>query len=539
MVYSTIRRNGFTMKRRSFLKYTGLNAIGLTLHNYDKLTGTALAASVVKERNSKLKVAACRFETEVEVGAPTYGQTGSLVQNIAGPLKTTVLLIEDGSQRLCLVASDFSIDSQTTAPFLRKEAAKMLVLDDSRILMFSSHNHSVARFAEGELRSFQGYGKKNEETPKMELLPFGKRFVESLRQHLRKLPDALEPATILWAQGQEGRITYNRKGRRADGSTYFMREEDRKLVGEDFNGDIDREVPVVVFQGKNGKPIAALLQFTGHPVTSYRPEKLTIFGDYPSVAADILGQALGKGGQAIPVAFLQGCAGDVNSKEMFAGGVSRAQKFGEMLGQSAIDALANLKPSHLDSMDYTEQKVAIPLAPLPGRDLILAEINEMKDFIRRAQTGDEDTLSCVGLNFPRALSPKYRSALVNTPLGWNKWALDIYEQGRQDTIMRSLDVPVYVLRLGDVAVIGMPFEPFQGIGRQIRAQSPYPLTIPCGYVNGSHAYVTDSANTGDREYMSAFYRYTRFRPPFAKPAGDVVADRAIKILQGYMEKQSG
>ena len=49
-------------------------------------------------------------------------------------------------------------------------------------------------------------------------------------------------------------------------------------------------------------------------------------------------------------------------------------------------------------------------------------------------------------------------------------------------------------------------------------------------MNASHGYITDGANTGDREYMSAFYRYTKFRPPLEKPAGDVIADRAVEIL---------
>ena len=42
----------------------------------------------------------------------------------------------------------------------------------------------------------------------------------------------------LCAVGRERRISYNRKGRRADGTTYFMREEDRLLLGRDFCGDI-------------------------------------------------------------------------------------------------------------------------------------------------------------------------------------------------------------------------------------------------------------------------------------------------------------
>ena len=520
------------MRRRDFICRVGLGAAVLTCGINTIATPTAGA---LKGTNTQLRVAASRFETNADVGQYTDGLTGARVETIAGSLKTTVILIEDSGERVCLVSSCFYTDSLNVAVELRKSISQVLGLDQSRILLFSSHNHSTPLLTEGQIYNWDWYGKSPDELPEVKWLPIGERFMASLRENLSRLPDALEPATVWWTEGSEGRITYNRKGRRADGSTYFMREEDRKLVGKDFNGDIDREVPVVVFKGQNGRPVAALLQFTGHPVTSYHPEKFTVFGDYPQVASDWLGQALGQGGPVVPVAFLQGCAGDINSKEMFEGGVARAREFGEMLGQSAVDALADLRPSRRHRMDYAEQFVSIPLAPLPSRETLLAELEEMEDFIRRADAGDPDTLSCVGLNFPRALSPKYRGALIKAPLSWNQWALNLYAQGRENTVMRSLDVPVNLLRLGDAGIVGMPFEPFLGIGRQMRAKSPFPLTIPCGYVNGTHGYVTDSANTGDREYMSAFYRYTPSRPPFARPAGDVVADRAVEILKNFTE----
>jgi len=34
--------------------------------------------------------------------------------------------------------------------------------------------------------------------------------------------------------------------------------------------------------------------------------------------------------------------------------------------------------------------------------------------------------------------------------------------------------------------------------------------------------------------MSAFYRYTEFRPPYRKPAGDVLADRATEVFERFL-----
>jgi hypothetical protein len=92
---------------------------------------------------------------------------------------------------------------------------------------------------------------------------------------------------------------------------------------------------------------------------------------------------------------------------------------------------------------------------------------------------------------------------------------------------------VVVLRLGDVGIVGMPGEPFMEIGQQMKQNSPLPLLIPCGYTNFSFGYITDSSNTGEQEYMSSFYRYTKYRPRYRKPAGDVLASQAVKTLKQF------
>lgn len=180
----------------------------------------------------------------------------------------------------------------------------------------------------------------------------------------------------------------------------------------------------------------------------------------------------------------------------------------------------------------------VPPAPLPTRERLIAELKEIDDFIQRANAGDKNTLSCVGLNFPRALSPVYRARLVAPLRAWTVWALGLREAGRADSVLRYLEMEIAVIRIGDVGIVGMSCEPFQGIGRQIRRGSPLPISIPCGYTNVSHGYITDSANTGDREYMSSFYRYSKFRPPFRKPAGDVLAEQAVKILSRFARETS-
>jgi hypothetical protein len=314
-----------------------------------------------------------------------------------------------------------------------------------------------------------------------------------------------------------------------------MREEDRVLIGKDYRGDVDTQAPVVVFKNEAGRTVAALCQFTGHPVTSYHPEKPVVFGDWPQVAADLLAEHLDPAGK-VPVGFLQGCAADVNSKEMFCGGVERATEFGRMLGGSYIKAMPELRQSQRDGLDVGVETVPVPLAPLPPPDVLKTELEEMDAFLKRANAGDENTRSCVGLNFPRELSPLYRGRLIDPPRDWNVWALGLQEKGQADSVAKHLDLEIAVIRVGDVGIVGLPCEPFQGIGRLVRRDSPLPVNIPCGYANVSYGYISDGPNTGDREYMSSFYRYTKYRAPFAKPAGDVLAQRAVEVFRTFAKE---
>ena len=481
-----------------------------------------------------LRAAALEFAILPDQGGPTSGKTGATVREVAGPLRTTMLLLEEGGERLCLVSTHFNQPKACNlSPLLRGIVAAELGLPPSRILLFVSHNHTDTQLAENQVEAYAALSLPPEELPEPVLLPVGEEMVARLREGARRLRERLQNVTVSWTLGREGRITYNRKGRRADGNTYLMREEDREVVGADFNVDIYREALLVLLKNDGGEVVAAIVQFTGHPVSCYHPEKPVVFGDWPQVACEIVGKALAPDNPP-PVAFLQGCAADVNAKGMFRGGVDLSRKFGEMLAGSYLEALPRLRPSARGGFDYAVETVGIPLAPLPDAAALEAEIAEMEDFIRRAADGDEDTLACVGLNFPRELTPAYRGKLVEGVLPWSRWALERHRRGEADAVARSLPTELYVLRLGDVAIVGMPFEPFQGIGRRMRAASPLPLMVPCGYVNNSYGYLTDGSNTGDGEYMSAHYRYSRFRPPYATPAGDVLAIRAVETLRRFV-----
>jgi len=474
-----------------------------------------------------LKAASTCFANDIKIGYPAFSSMEAKVEKVFGPLKTTITLLENDDQRICLLTTAFPTQENKLSDEIRKVMVDELKIPILHALVFTSHDHCVPILH----KSVQGMSKTVPEKT-----PLRNKFINDIRRTLKKLSKKLQQVTVWYGQGQEDRITYNRKGRRADGSTYLMREEDRKLVGRDFRGDIDSDAPVVCLKGENGKPVAFLVQFTGHPVTSFAPEHPIVFGEFPQVACDLLSEKFSDSSE-VPVNFFQGCAGDINSKEMMTGGVKRAEQFGRCLGQTYIRAAKKLKQSKRNSLAYEMAKVPVPLKSLPSPRVLQKELDEMKDFIERAEKGDENTRECIGLNFPKNLSPSYRADLIKAAMPWNKWALNLHKKGKAHTVPKHHILEIYVLRLGDVGIVGLQAEAFSGIGRLIKKDSPMHLTIPCAYANNSSSdYITDGPNTGDREYMSSHYRYTRYLPQLKKPAGDVLAHKAVQILKNFSRR---
>jgi hypothetical protein len=485
-----------------------------------------------------IHVAAETFEITPRCGSTTDSLIKSTTGVVYSSLKVTIILLQDERTQLCFVTAPLYVDFYSFTNLVRARLGAALGLAREQIAIFSSHNHSCVMLS--EKWPFIYPPAEDAVLNEDELTEAGQAMLQGLLAAAPRLRQNLQPCEVSWAFGHERRVSYNRKGRRADGSTYFMRDEDRVLLGEDFNGDIDDDAPVVAFNDSAGKPICFLTQFTAHPVTAYHPEEPVVFGDYPQVACDDLSQA----NSGVPVGFLQGCAGDINSKGFLAAvpseqKVANATKYGHYLGKTYITASRELLPSQRNDLDWTWQRVRLPFTAVPAEPRLRADLAEIEGFLKRCAQGDEDTRSCVGLNFPRALSPQYRAKLIEPCKAWTEWALAFHTENRLHQAPKYVEVEIGIFRIGDVGIVGLPCEPFLGIGRQIRAGSTLPLTIPCGYMNDNIAYVQDSPNAGDLDYSSSFYRYTTCFLPYKKPAGDLLARAAVRHLNRMAKVNHG
>jgi len=489
------------------------------------MAGLPLQGAMAAEAVPVLKAAASSFAVTPKVGSPAVSRTPQVIHEVIGDLKTTLVLFEHGETQLCFLTSSFGVNERNMNAACRALVAKELGLTPEQVVAACSHNHTIPMI---DIGADDAAGAA---APENEARKLGREFMDGLGRAARDLRKNLQPVTVEWGVAREERVTYNRRGRRPDGSAYFIREEDRLLLDKNYIGTIDPDATVVVLRGASGQPVAALAMFTGHPVSAYNPEVMVSFGQWTQVACEQLAAHLG----GVPVAFLQGCCGDINSKYMLTGTIEQARQLGEYLGDSYIAATRSLHRSQRTDLQWTRAKVEVPHGPLPALASLEQDLALIDDFIRRGRAGDQDTLYCVGMNFPVNLTPAYRAKLVEMVRPWYVWAVDQRQTGEADKLPKALPIEVVVARIGDVGYVGMPFEPFVRIGLRIKQDTPLPVVLASGYTDGSYGYIPDASACNDREYMGGFFRYLPQRSPYAAPAGDAVGDVAVPILTRFTE----
>src|SRR5690606_36443532 len=177
------------------------------------------------------------------------------------------------------------------------------------------------------------------------------------------------------------------------------------------------------------------------------------------------------------------------------------------LGGSIILASQKLRPSMRTGLEWSREAVQIPLDELPSLESLEKDLADMDDFIARGKAGDENTMECVGLNFPKELTPPYRARLIEMIRPWYVWAIEQHKTFNWRNLPDYLPITIMVARFGDVGFVGMPYETFVETGLKIKKHADLPYVLTSGYTDGRFGYIPNESGVGDMEYMSSNYRY--------------------------------
>lgn len=333
-------------------------------------------------------------------------------------------------------------------------------------------------------------------------------LVDKVAVAVEKALKDLKPAKMGYAVGKApDRIAYIRRYKMKDGSTMTCPPINDPNIDHPI-GTLDQRVNVLRFDREGAESIV---------IMNYGLHADTVNGEL--ISSDWVGwtqETLAKSLDGVKCLCIMGAQGDVGS--------------------------TNVHPTESDMNDteisFDNEMKSPGMARFVGRALA-GTVLQVYD---KVQYVDVDSIKIIAKNFDVELNVPDKKDL---PLA-HKYA-DLHAQGRDDLIpYKAMQLTTVVaeamrmcrlenspkektmqmmgLRLGNIALIGIPGEPFTEIGEKIKELGSYDLILPCALTNGYEGYFPSKEAYGEGGYeaRTSMYKSTIY---------DLILKTAETVLQ--------
>jgi hypothetical protein len=463
--------------------------------------------------NGRLQAGVGRALISPPFGFPMGGWSNALHERSAGndmDLTATVLIATDGATVVAIAELDLGLITDQQAVTMRGAIAEAVGMAPSAVRITATHNHSAPVTSE-----VVGLGWMFEGLDAVE--PYVAMVIEQLAGAAREAWSRLEPVALGHGTGSSP-LAVNRRVDMPGGGT---------RVGHNWNGPVDHGVRIGRLDGASGDPVATIVHYSAHP-TILAGGNRYINPEYPGPARQVVETSLG--GRCL---FLQGTPGDIGPVETFVDDVEPYRRLGAMLGHDAAAA------AHRATARSTRQRMAAgqdpstwlafyEYEPKPAGDDSLRVATSTVAMPIRPDLGDPGALRREALE----LREQLRSALDRRASPFDIRELRVRTKGvamraERAQALAGLDaypMEIHGVRIGPLAFIGVPLEPFIELGQAVVAGSPFEQTFVSGYTNGYRNYlptVGEWARGGYEVDICAF------RPE----AATLFVDSAIALLR--------
>jgi len=391
-----------------------------------------LLCAAVTANAQSLRAGAARIDITPPPGVDLWGYfdragpaTGTL-----DPLFARVLVLDDGRQTIALITLDLGRSfGPPQIAWLRDKARRQHQVRE--VMLIASHTHSGPVIEDSY----------DDGVPEWE-----RRALEKIADSIGEAVSKLKPARIGVGLGQIV-IGHNRRVAQSDGSIKMLW---RNSTGQQ-TGIIDPTVGVIRVDDAQGNPMAILVNYACHPVI-FGPDNLRYSADYPGAMAGFVEASFANSAhpESQPICFfLQGAPGDINplmDKTPLPENADAVKiEVGEQLGKEVTRVAQGIK---------TEA----PANP---------EVAYLSEELRFQNRWDLEKLrQMMNFAFPPALAKRY-----------------------QRYVTAEIVTPVSTLVINkQIAIVGLPGEPFVGLQLLLKQRSPIAATFMTGYTNGYYGY---------------------------------------------------
>jgi len=413
-------------------------------------------------------------EKQLLAGAATSNITPPLGELIVGgwqpiparhihdELHARCLVLDDGDTRLAIVLCD-----NVGIPEEVFDEAKSLVEDATGIpaahqLMASTHTHS-ATTARG----------KSKVIKQRKLTDYQTFLTQRIADGVQRAVNQLEPAKIGWGSAQEPSEVFNRRWFMTDAAhlTNPFGGVDRVRMNPPRGnstldrpaGPVDPEICFLSVQSSEGRPFALLANYSLHYVGGVHGGDVS--ADYFGYFANYIEDKLGATDQQPPFVGIlsNGTSGDVNNIDFTDKSPQRYGRY-EKMQEVAQKVATKVAAAHqqITFHDWVPLGAAAMKLPLEARK----PTPEMRKHFQEieARTKEDST-------------GHRREKIYAARLAKLKDAPDVVE------------VPLQVLKIGDLGITAIPFETFAETGLEIKDRSPFMEAFTIELANGSFGYL--------------------------------------------------
>lgn len=392
-------------------------------------------------------------------------------KGIHDPLTAQALVLQLGERRVALVGCDLvGIPGELTS-LVRERLAQAFPVD---LMLWATHTHA------GPVMH-AGWSEPRDEE-------YFRTLAHTLAGAVIAASNDLRPATLRVGWGREERISHNRRYLMKDGA---IRTNPGVGNPEISRVDGSRDPAVgALFIEDDQRLRAIVVNFACH-LDVLGNGNFLCSADYPVYMRQMLQSAYG---QQLVIPLANGACGNINHIDVFAnkrqGGYDHARMMGMMLAGEVLKSERTAEPLAVTELRAMSRTLELQRRPYSEE--------ELAEF-RRVLAADR---------IPERAYPKIRA----------RTHLQRHERGQA-----TEPIEVQAIRVGDLALLGIPAEYFVEYGLQLRERSPAAHTFVVELANDYIGYVpTPEAFDGGA------YEGTSAR--FARDTGDVMAEAVLGLL---------
>ena len=431
---------------------------------------------------NKLSVGFSRIDITPMLGITLRGAYHERIsESILDNLFLSALAVTVGTDTVLLLAVDLLAVDKPDAQRIRETVSKATGLPVEAVSISASHTHTAPNLPQALVADY--------DLP-TDSQPLVTRYLQFL---IHRAADAAvmamadrKPAHMGFGVGHAPNVAFIRRFRMKDGSVRTNPGVNNPDILHPI-GDADDRVSVVRFDREGGETIV-LTHFANHPDTVGGNK---ISADWPGFLRETVEKALDN----VRCIYFNGAQGDVNHVNVHPTGGwlngipkgsqshAHARYIGRVVAAGVLQAFDKVQYTDVDRLKYLHKTVIIPSQPGDP-----AEIPACRRFVELYAAGRYEELPYTGM----MLTTKYARARRILHL----------KDGPE-----SFSMELFALRLGPIALIGIPGEPFSRAGRAISAANGWGMVLPICLTNGCEGYfpTQDAYDEGGYEAESSHF----------------------------------